>query len=177
MYIHVHTVLLCMPLLHCSVTFFVSLCTHRPHYQSIFVLFLTPLVSPLSLSASLLSINDEWEKERGGDKLCAKDTKNGIRQSEMDRERQRERGSKCVDYINGCSSEWKAWRRSLLPPRLCLLALATLQTARLDIVFNNIWSCFFAYSLFAMLPPTITGSPSAASFFLLPSHPHIHTNS
>lgn len=103
------------------------------------------------------------------------------RKNVCERQRETKRQKVCVDYINGCSLEWKAWRRSLLPPRLCLLALATLQTARLDIAFNNIWSCFFAYSLFAALPhhqqPILPLLPFFLCLSLTPTYTHtqIHT--
>lgn len=58
------------------------------------------------------------------------------RQHSWDKDRQ-------TSVINDQSFKWKA-----------LPAEAPLQTARLDIPFNNIWTCFFAYSLLHHQQPT-----------------------
>lgn len=143
-------------------------------------IFISAHVSPLSPSAPRPALLEratgerqtECERER---EWVWKTERERMRQTERQRRRECMYVCVCVDYINGCSLEWKAWRRSLLPPRLCLLALATLQTARLDIAFNNIWSCFFAYSLFAT-PPLPPHHQPILSPFNTNTHSHLHTH-
>lgn len=109
--IHTHTVSLCLWILFTVFSLF--------FYLPLLLLLL------FLLASSKPQTGEKWH-------VCVRQRQLNVRQTRRQREKV------CVDCINGCWLAWKAWRRSPLPPRLCLLALATLQTARLDIIFNNI---------------------------------------